>query len=52
MFDASTADLLRSAPGAPGLDPQDIPALLTRHYANLVSIRLRGAADSPSELLR
>jgi hypothetical protein len=47
MFDAATAQLLRSAPGVLGLNPQDIPALLTRHYANLVSARLRGGADGP-----
>lgn len=45
MFDAATAQLLRAAPAVPGLNPQDIPALLTRHYANLVSARLRGAGD-------
>jgi hypothetical protein len=44
MFDAATAQLLRSAPGVPGLNPENIPALLTRHYANLVSARLRGSA--------
>jgi hypothetical protein len=49
MFDAVTAQLLRSAPAVPGLDPEDIPALLTRHYANLVSARLRGAVDVPDE---
>ena len=49
MFDAATAQLLRSAPAVPGLNPQDIPALLTRHYANLVSARLRGAVDGPGE---
>lgn len=42
MFDAATAHLLQSAPALPRLDPQVIPALLTRHYANLVSARLRG----------
>jgi hypothetical protein len=45
MFDAATAQLLRSAPSVPGLNPEDIPALLTRHYANLVSARLRGAVE-------
>jgi superfamily II DNA/RNA helicase len=45
MFDAATAQLLRSAPSVPGLDPADIPALLTSHYANLVSARLRGATE-------
>ena len=43
MFDPVTADLLRSAPALPGLDPNNIPRLLTRHYATLVSARLRGA---------
>jgi superfamily II DNA/RNA helicase len=42
MFDAVTASLLRSAPGVPGLDPNNIPSLLTQHYASLVSARLRG----------
>jgi superfamily II DNA/RNA helicase len=45
MFDAASAQLLRSAPAVPGLDPQDIPALLTRHYASLVSARLRGVGE-------
>ena len=49
MFDAATAQLLRSAPGVPGLDPATIPALLTRHYANLMSARLRGAEEAPDE---
>src|SRR5579862_8487557 len=54
MFDATTAQLLRSAPPVPGLDPEYIPALLTMHYANLVSARLSGAgevtaSDDPSE---
>ncbi|MCG9107192.1 DEAD/DEAH box helicase [Laribacter hongkongensis] len=45
MFDAVTARLLRSAPPVPGLNPEDIPALLTMHYANLVSARLSGTTD-------
>ncbi|MDP2756505.1 MAG: DEAD/DEAH box helicase [Desulfurivibrionaceae bacterium] len=49
MFDAVTAHLLSSAPAVPDLDPQDIPAQLTKHYANLVSARLRGEVDSPDE---
>ena len=40
MFDAETAELLRSAPGMPGVDPTTLPAILTRHYAELVSHRL------------
>lgn len=47
MFDAATAQLLRSAPGVPGLNPQGIPALLTNHYASLVSARLRGDTELP-----
>lgn len=46
MFDATTAELLRSAPPVPGLDPDDIPALLTSHYANLVSARLSGGSGA------
>jgi hypothetical protein len=45
MFDAVTALLLRSAPPVPGLDPEEIPALLTMHYANFVSSRLSGLGD-------
>jgi DEAD/DEAH box helicase len=44
MFDPVTASLLRSAPELPGLRSADIPQLLTRHYAELVSARLRGGA--------
>lgn len=43
MFDPATAALLRSAPGLPGLDADDIPQVLTAQYAELVSARLRGA---------
>jgi len=42
MFDPATAELLKSAPELPGLDPNAIPQLLTNHYAKLVSARLRG----------
>ena len=49
MFDAATSQLLRSAPGVPGLNPQNIPALLTEHYANLVSARLRGTAEDGAD---
>ena len=45
MFDAATSALLRSAPAVPGLDPNDIPQLITEHYAALVSARLRGTSD-------
>ena len=43
MFDARTAALLRQAPSVPGLSAEDLPQTLTRHYASLVSRRLRGA---------
>jgi len=42
MFDAVTAAFLRSAPSVPGVDAADLPATLTKHYADLASIRLRG----------
>ena len=45
MFDATTAALLRSAPGMRGLNPATIPAMLTAHYANLASSRLRAETD-------
>ncbi|GAA4772633.1 hypothetical protein GCM10023219_19770 [Stakelama sediminis] len=48
MFDAETARILRSAPAMPGLNPDNLPAILTRHYAELASIRLRGVADDRS----
>src|SRR5690606_37948377 len=41
MFDPATAAFLRSAPGLPGLDPADLPQLLTERYAELVARRLR-----------
>ena len=47
MFDPITAKLLRSAPGIPGLDPDDIPRILTEQYAVLVSARLR-QTDGPA----
>lgn len=51
MFDAQTAELLRSAPALPGLNPQNLPALLTWHYTKLASYRLGGfdADDDSNE---
>lgn len=49
MFDSVTAALLRSAPHLPGLLPDDLPSLLTYHYAELVSQRLRGETASTVE---
>ena len=51
MFDATTAALLRSAPAMPGLNPANIPALLTRQYANLAAARLRGGDENLGELV-
>ena len=45
MFDPVSAVLLRSAPELPGLDPNRIPQILTSEYAQLVSMRLRGAVE-------
>lgn len=52
MFDRVTADLLRAAPPLPDLNPNDLPALLTRHYAQLVSMRLRAETPIPEEDLQ
>ncbi|HEY5329390.1 MAG TPA: DEAD/DEAH box helicase [Acidobacteriaceae bacterium] len=41
MFDPVTAKLLQAAPPLEGLNPEDLPAMLTRHYAELVAHRLR-----------
>lgn len=49
MFDAATASLLRSAPELPGLDPETLPAVLTTHYAQLASIRLRGSGGEAED---
>lgn len=46
MFDALTSQLLRSAPSLPELDANQIPQLLTKHYAELVSARLKGEDQS------
>ncbi|WP_417827206.1 DEAD/DEAH box helicase [Thalassospira sp.] len=49
MFDVQTADLLRSAPAVQGLNPKNLPALLTYHYANLAAYRLGGLSDFEDE---
>lgn len=46
MFDSASSDLLRSAPSIGALDAKSLPQLLTRHYAELVSARLRGRVQS------
>lgn len=40
MYDPETATLLRAAPELPELDPNDLPRLLTNHYARIISYRL------------
>ncbi len=45
MFDSITAEKMKRAPAVPGLNPNDIPALITRHYASLVSARLGDRID-------
>ena len=49
MFDAKTAELLRSAPAVPGFDPDLLPAFLTHHYANLASYRLGGLESASKD---
>lgn len=49
MFDIRTSELLRAAPSLPELDAQQIPQMLTRHYAELVSARLKGEDDTSSD---
>ncbi|HEO9032046.1 TPA: DEAD/DEAH box helicase [Serratia marcescens] len=49
MFDPETASLLRSAPAFPDLAPEDLPQLLTSHYAQIVSMRLGGEEQSSQE---
>ena len=49
MFDAKTAELLRSAPAVPEFNPHSLPALLTRQYANLASYRLGGLESASDE---
>ncbi len=46
MFDPATAELLSKAPDVPGLEASEIPQILTRQYASLVSKRLRGVETS------
>jgi len=46
LFDPTTAELLRKAPSVPDLEAAEIPQILTRQYASLVSKRLRGVQSS------
>lgn len=49
MFDPETSRLLGSAPELIGLNPSDLPRILTSHYATLVSARIRGDRDFETE---
>ena len=52
MFDAATAELIRTAPSLSGVDPLTLPQELTRIYSDLAVLRLKGAspADDPNQL--
>lgn len=41
MFDPVTAGIMRTAPALPGLNPDELPQLLTAQYAELVARRMR-----------
>ncbi|MBB3009483.1 DEAD/DEAH box helicase [Cupriavidus alkaliphilus] len=41
MFDDPTSELIRSAPELSGLDPNSLPKVLTKVYAEIVAARLR-----------
>jgi hypothetical protein len=43
MFDPVTARLLQTAPPLEDLDPNNLPAILTKQYAELAARRLRGS---------
>jgi hypothetical protein len=49
MYDPETAALLRSAPELPNLSPNNLPQLLTSHYARIVSIRLGGEEQTADQ---
>lgn len=52
MFDPESARILRGAPELPGLRSEKLPDLLTKHYAELVSERLRaGGAEVESRVV-
>lgn len=52
MFDPVTAEIMRTAPALPGLNPAELPQLLTAQYAELVARRMRrveGAEDAAGD---
>ncbi|MGD6900445.1 DEAD/DEAH box helicase [Bacillus infantis] len=46
MFDQQTSRILSEAPSLPTLNAHNLPQILTRHYAELVSARLKSAAGT------
>lgn len=54
MYDSATSILIRSAPHVGGIDPDRLPELLTRCYAEISMVRLRaadGSAEARAELV-
>lgn len=52
MFDPVTAEIMRTAPALPGLNPAELPQLLTAQYAELAARRMRrveGAEDAAGD---
>jgi hypothetical protein len=49
MFDPVTARLLQTAPPLEGLNPENLPAMLTRQYAELAARRLRSVGGEVVE---
>lgn len=49
MYDPETATLLRSAPELPNLNPNNLPQLLTSHYAQIVATRLGGEEQTDTK---
>ena len=50
MFDSVSAGLLMAAPALPGLDPTELPGMLTAHYARLVARRVRGVDGAEEDV--
>ncbi|MDF2858564.1 MAG: hypothetical protein K0Q87_4415, partial [Neobacillus sp.] len=51
MFDERTSIILREAPSLPTLNSHNLPQILTRHYAELVSARLKSADGTMDRVL-
>lgn len=50
MYDETTARLIRSTPDLPDLDRENLPDLLSRHYAEIVAARVRVREDEDASL--